>query len=237
VHQTAVGSSKELSNHFDTYPEVWPGTAVFDKTLLALTDFLPLFRWDRVCMNVRKAPVSQEASTSVKPGVEGANHFMKTIRFRLLIAALAVLLCGAIAKSQTTAATAPVHGHAFGMRGPMMGFFAKYLDLTDTQRAQMKAVVQKEHAAMKPQMQQLHQMQQQLKQYEEGTYDEAKVQTLVAQQAQTLVQLKVQETRIHNELFQLLTTDQQAKMKEFEANREARIQQRMQNAPPASEQQ
>ena len=58
-------------------------------------------------------------------------------------------------------------------------------------------------------------------------------QALVTQQAQTLVQLKVQETRIHNELFQLLTTDQQAKMKEFEANREARIQQRMQNAPPA----
>ncbi len=77
----------------------------------------------------------------------------------------------------------------------------------------MKAVLQKEHAAMKPQMQQLHQMQQQLKQYEEGTYDEAKVQALVAQQAQTLVQLKVQETRIHNELFQLLTADQQAKMK------------------------
>ncbi len=72
-------------------------------------------------------------------------------------------------------------------------------------------------------------MQQQLKQYEEGTYDEAKVQALVAQQAQTLVQLKVQETRIHNELFQLLTPDQQAKMKEFEANREARMQQRMQS--------
>jgi Spy/CpxP family protein refolding chaperone len=158
-------------------------------------------------------------------------EFMKTIRFRLVVAALVVMLGAAIAKSQTADATAPVHDHAFGMRSPMMGFFARYLDLSDSQRAQMKAVLQKEHAAMKPQMQQLHQMQQQLKQYEEGTYDEAKVQTLVAQQAQTLVQLKVQETRIHNELFQLLTTDQQAKMKEFEANREARMQQRMQSAP------
>jgi Spy/CpxP family protein refolding chaperone len=159
---------------------------------------------------------------------------MKTIRFRFLVAALAVLLGGAIARSQTADATAPVHGHAFGMRGPM-GFFSKYLDLTDAQRTQMKAVLQREHTAMKPQMQQLHVMQQQLKQYEEGTYDEAKVQALVAQQAQTLVQLKVQETRIHNELFQLLTSDQQAKMKEFEANREARMQQRTQDAP-ASEQ-
>ena len=157
---------------------------------------------------------------------------MKTIRFRFLIAALAVMLGAAIAKSQTADATAPMHGHAFGMRGPM-GFFSRDLDLTDAQRTQMKAVLQKEHATMKPLMQQLHQMQQQLKQYEEGTYDEAKVQALVAQQSQTLVQLKVQETRIHNELFQLLTPDQQAKMKEFEANREARMQQRMQNSAAA----
>jgi Spy/CpxP family protein refolding chaperone len=171
----------------------------------------------------------------MEPGMKEQKNFMKTIRFRLLVAALAVLLCGAIAKSQTTDATAPVHGRAFGMRSPMMGFFAKYLDLTDAQRTQMKAVLQKEHAAMKPQMQQLHQMQQQLRQYEEGTYDEAKVQALVAQQSQTLVLLKVQETRIHNELFQLLTTDQQAKMKELEANREARMQQRTQNQSSAPE--
>ncbi|MGA9544683.1 MAG: Spy/CpxP family protein refolding chaperone [Candidatus Sulfotelmatobacter sp.] len=158
---------------------------------------------------------------------------MKTIRFRLLIAALVVTMGAAIARSQTADAP-PMQGHAFGMRGPM-GFFSKYLDLTDAQRTQMKAVLQKEHAAMKPQMQQLHLMQQQLKQYEEGTYDEAKVQALVAQQSPTLVQLKVQETRIHNELFQLLTPDQQAKMQQFEANREARMQQRMQNAAPPPE--
>jgi Spy/CpxP family protein refolding chaperone len=156
---------------------------------------------------------------------------MKTIRFRLLIAALVVTMGAAIAKSQTADAP-PMQGHAFGMRGPM-GFFSRELDLTDAQRTQMKAVLQKEHAAMKPQMQQLHLMQQQLKQYEEGTYDEAKVQALVAQQAQTLVQLKVQETRIHNELFQLLTPDQQAKMQQFEANREARMQQRMHDSAAA----
>ena len=158
---------------------------------------------------------------------------MKTIRFRLLVAALAVLLGGAIAKSQTADATAPMHGHGFGMRCPMMDFFARYLDLTDAQRTQIKAVLEKERATMKPLMQQLHPMDQQLKQYEEGTYDEAKVQALVAQQSQTLVQLKVEEARIHNELYQLLTADQQAKMKEIEANRQARMQQRMQNSAPA----
>jgi protein CpxP len=162
---------------------------------------------------------------------------MKSIRFRILIAALAVTLGAALAKSQTTDTTTTPpprgHGHEFGMDHHMMEFYAKYLNVTDAQKADMKAVLQKEHATMKPLMQQMHLLQQQLKQYEEGTYDDVKVQALVAQQAQTLVQVKVQETRIHNELFQMLTPDQQTKLKEFEANREARMQQHM-NAAPAN---
>ena len=93
----------------------------------------------------------------------------------------------------------------------------------------MKAVLKEERPTLKPLMQQIHQMDQQLKQYVEGTYDAAKVQALVAQQSQTLVQLKVEETKVHGELYQLLTPDQQAKLKELEANREARRQQHMQN--------
>ncbi len=163
---------------------------------------------------------------------------MKSIRFRLFVAALAVMLGGAIAKSQTADASAPppTHQHGWGMRGHTMGFPFKQLDVTDAQRAQIKAVMQKEHSTMQPLMQQVHTMQQQLKQYSEGTYDEAKVQALVAQQSQTLVQLKVEETRIHNEIYQLLTTDQQAKMKEIEANREARMQQHMHGAAAAPQQ-
>jgi periplasmic protein CpxP/Spy len=165
---------------------------------------------------------------------------MKSIRFRFLVATLAVVLGAAIAKSQTAADAPPpppMHEHGFGMEGHGMGFPFKQLDLSDAQRAQVKAVMQKEHPTIKPLKLQLHQMEQQLRQYAEGTYDEAKVQALVAQQAQTMVQVKVQETRIHNELFQLLTPDQQARMKEFEANREARRQQHMHGGPqgPAEE--
>jgi protein CpxP len=164
---------------------------------------------------------------------------MKSIRFRFLVAVLAVTLGAAIAKSQTADAAPPpsMHEHGFGMEGRGMGFFAKYLNLTDDQKAQMKAVLHKEHATMKPLMMQEHQLDQQLRQYVEGTYDEAKVQAAVSQQAQNLVQVKVQETRIHNELFQLLTPDQQAKMKQFEANREARMQQHMQEAGSAPSEQ
>lgn len=157
---------------------------------------------------------------------------MKSIRFRFLAAALAVLLGGAIAKSQTAEAAPPppaMHGHEFGMDHHMMEFYARYLNVTDEQKTQMKAVLHKEHDTLNPLMLQLHQMDQQLKQYEEGAYDEGKVQAVVAQQGQTLVQMKVQETRIHNELYQLLTPDQQGKLKEFEASHEARMQKHMQN--------
>jgi Spy/CpxP family protein refolding chaperone len=63
---------------------------------------------------------------------------MKSIRFRLLVAALAVMLGSAIAKSQTADVPPPMHGQEFGMGGHMMGFFAKYLDLSDAQKAQKR---------------------------------------------------------------------------------------------------
>jgi len=162
---------------------------------------------------------------------------MNSLRYRLLLAALAVLLGSAIARSQTTDAppSPPMHGHAFGMYH-RMGFFPKQLNLTDDQKAQMKAVMQKEHPAMKPLMQQQHQLDLQLRQFVEGSFDQAKVQTLATQKAQVQAQITVAEARIHNELYQLLTSDQQSQLKQIEANREARMQQRMNNGnqtPPS----
>lgn len=162
---------------------------------------------------------------------------MKSIRYRVLVAALAITLGSALAHSQSpeTAPPPPSRGPGFGM-GHEIGFYIKNLDITEEQQTQMKAVLQKEHSTMKPLMQQMHQMEQQLKQYEEGTYDAAKVQTLVAAQAQTLVQLKVNETRIHSELYQMLTPDQQAKLKELQAARQAQMEQRRENEGSAAPQ-
>lgn len=162
---------------------------------------------------------------------------MKSISSRFLIAALAVLMGATIAKSQTADAPPPppMHGHEFG-HDHHMGFMAQKLNLTDDQKAQMKAVMQKEHPTMKPLMQQQHQIDLQLRQYVEGNFDQAKVQTLAAQKAALQAQITVQETRIHNELYQLLTADQQSQLKQMEAQHEARMQQRMNrnDAPPAA---
>ena len=49
--------------------------------------------------------------------------------------------------------------------------------------------------------------------------------------------MTVAETRIHNELYQLLTPDQQSQLKQIEANHEARMQERMNKAPSAAPEQ
>src|SRR5277367_6649333 len=159
---------------------------------------------------------------------------MKSIRFRLLIAAATVLLGTLLANAQTADAAPappppPMHGHGeWGMGDHMMGFFADYLNLTDAQQSQMKTLMHTQRESMKPLFQQSRQIEQQLHQYVEGTFDEAKVRTLAAQKAQIEVELTVAQTRTHNQLFQLLTADQQTKMKQFEATRQARMQKRMQ---------
>ncbi len=163
---------------------------------------------------------------------------MKPIRFRFLIAALALALGSALAGAQTTPDAAPAppmhaHGHGYGMEFHRMGFFAKSLNLTDDQKAQMKTIMQKERPAMKPLFQQSHQIELQLRQYSEGSFDEAKVRALAGQKAQNEVELTVAKTRLHNELFQVLTADQQSKLKEMQASHEARMQQRLQKATPA----
>lgn len=170
---------------------------------------------------------------------------MKPIRFRLLIATAAVLLGTALAQSQTATdapAPKPVHAHGeWGMGHGHMGFFAKSLNLTDDQKAQMKTIMQKEHASMKPLMQQMRQTHDALRQYEQGTFDEAKVRALATQQAQSHIEMTVAQTRIHNELFQLLTPEQQTQLKTMQASHEARMQERMQKhanqSPAAPEQQ
>jgi Spy/CpxP family protein refolding chaperone len=162
---------------------------------------------------------------------------MKTIQYRFLIAVAAVLLATAIANSQTADTQAPpppmpAHVHDLGPRP--MGFFAKELNLTDEQKTQAKAILQKDRATVKPLMQQSREIELQMRQSAEGsTFDEAKVRSLATQKSQVEAELDVQRTRIHNQLFQILTPEQQSKMKELEAQHEAHMQERMRNAPPA----
>ena len=160
---------------------------------------------------------------------------MKSFRSRLLIAAVAVLLGSTLAKAQTPddAPPPPPTHHGFGMGDFMPGFPARELNLTDDQKTQMKAIMQKEHPSMKPLLEQLHQIDLQLRQYVEGSFDQAKVLALAKQKAKIQSQLTVAETRVHNQLYQLLTSDQKLQLKQLDAEHEARMQQH--EAPPPPE--
>jgi Spy/CpxP family protein refolding chaperone len=162
---------------------------------------------------------------------------MKLTRNKVLIAALGVMLVGAIALSQTVGRADRMHGHGFPFRGHMLGFFADYLDLTDAQQAQMKQILEKEKPTIQPLLEQLGQGHQQLRQLEEsGTFDESKVRALAAQNSQAMTELIVQKARIQSELIQVLTPDQKAKFTKFMDRRAERFHKWMNDSaqPPQS---
>jgi Spy/CpxP family protein refolding chaperone len=73
----------------------------------------------------------------------------------------------------------------------------------------------------------LQQSKQQLREIAENGYDDAKVRSIAALQAQTLTEFTVQKTRIESELFQVLTPDQKAKMDKFLSRHEQRFMNRL----------
>lgn len=106
----------------------------------------------------------------------------------------------------------------YGMFGGrhMVHFFSDYLDLSDTQQAQVKQILAKDKPALQPLMQQMQQNRQQMRQViESATFDEAKARALAAQQTQTITELTVHKARMFSDLYQVLTPDQKTKLDKF----------------------
>ena len=153
---------------------------------------------------------------------------MKAIRFRMLTAVLTIALCSAFAVSQT----ARPAGHQGGGEHTL-AFFTDYLDLTDAQQTQIKAILTKEKPIMAPMVQQLAATHSQLRQLEESAaFDENKARALAAQQSQTMVDLIVEKSRMKSEMFQVLTADQKTKLQKFESRHEQRFMNGL-DAPPS----
>jgi protein CpxP len=143
---------------------------------------------------------------------------MKSIRFQTLAAVLCICLCATVAVSQTAK---PIH-HGGGDH--LLSYYTDMLDLTDAQQTQIKALLTKEKPTLEPLMQQLRQTHSQMRQIEESaTFDEAKVRALAAQQSQTMIDLVVEKARMKNEMYQLLTPDQKAKLQKVEARHAERF--------------
>jgi Spy/CpxP family protein refolding chaperone len=152
---------------------------------------------------------------------------MKSKYFKILAIALAVAVIAAVAVSQTVRRAHRYGGGMFG--GPMVGFLVHKLDLTDAQQAQVKAIMAKEKPAVQPLVQQMFQGHAHLRQLAmSGAFDEARARELASQQAQTMTELTVQRARIDSELYQVLTTEQKAKLNDLINQHEQRFMERMQ---------
>jgi len=163
---------------------------------------------------------------------------MKVSRTRIFAASAALLVALAVAG---VAVAQGMHHHGgmesdfgFGFGGHMLNYFSDVLDLTPAQQDQMKAIMEKEKPTIQPLVKQLMQAHKDLSTLEDnGTFDEAKVRALAAQNTQTLTELMVQKARIHSEMMQVLTADQKTKLAALKAKHEARWKAHTAPEPPS----
>lgn len=158
---------------------------------------------------------------------------------------LALLLCGVamVAYGQGPGPEGMGGHHGMGGPGHGMGFMARELNLTDSQKAQVKTIMQANHANMKPIMQQMEQNRQALlAATANGAFDAAKIQALANQQAQLQVAMTVQHEALKHQIYtQVLTTEQQAKAEQLRTQEISRITEHLQKmangtaAPPPPE--
>jgi Spy/CpxP family protein refolding chaperone len=121
----------------------------------------------------------------------------------------------------------PMHHHMRGefMGGPGMGLPLHELNLSEDQRAQIKTIFQNEKGSMKPLMQQEMSAHQQFMQLvTSGNFDQAKATAIATQEAQTHIQMEVEHAKIASQIYQLLNTEQKAKVADLLAKHEQHIQ-------------
>ena len=148
---------------------------------------------------------------------------MKFVRSKMSLVALAIVLVTGVAIAQRPGGP---HGGGDFFGGPMLGFFSDYLDLTDAQQAQIKAIIAKEKPALKPLFEQEMQSHEQMLQLiQSSTFDEAKATAIANQAAQIHAQLEVQHALIASQAYQVLTADQKTKLAQLITKREQRFEQ------------
>jgi periplasmic protein CpxP/Spy len=158
---------------------------------------------------------------------------VKRMNSKIAVLAFALALSVGTAFAQgEEAGPGPMHHGMHGefMGGPGLGLPLHQLNLTDDQRSQIKQIFQTEKPTMKPLMQQEFQSHQQLIQLvTSGNFDQAKAAAIAAQESQTHVQLEVEHAKIASQVYQLLSSDQKAKVAEILAKHQQRMQQHLQN--------
>ena len=112
------------------------------------------------------------------------------------------------------------HRRGHGMRGGMRMF--RELDLSDAQKQQASAIIERYKESTKPQREEMRQLYQQERQSATGTVD-----TQAQTRAEALrAEMRESYKRMQDELLTLLTPDQRAKWEQLQQERKARHEER-----------
>ncbi len=169
---------------------------------------------------------------------------MKPMKSKLTALFAGLALCTAMAVAQD-AATPPPDGPKGHMRGHFMhrggefGLPLRELNLTDDQKAQIKQIFKNEKTNMKPLVQQEFGFHKQMADLvTSDKFDQAAATKLAMQESQLHAQLQVEHAKIASQIYQLLNSEQKAKVAEIKAQHLQRMQERMnrQQASPENEQ-
>jgi periplasmic protein CpxP/Spy len=154
-------------------------------------------------------------------------------RFRTTIAVTAA--AALLATGLATAALAQGGGRR-GPDGPGRmggaGMVLRALDLTEAQREQVKNVMQghrEDMTAIGKRLREAHRAQREA--IETVPVNEGLIRSTSQALATAETDMAILQSRIHNEVWNLLTPEQQAKAKELKAQRENRVKQRQQRRP------
>jgi periplasmic protein CpxP/Spy len=164
---------------------------------------------------------------------------VKSVRSILVVAAAGLALAVGLAFAQTEGG-GPMHHGMGGRRGPMMGggefaMFLHQLNLTDDQKAQVKQVFQAERPTLKPLMQREAQAHlQMMKLITGGNFNATAAAQLASQEAQIHMQMQVEHAKIGSQIYNLLNSDQKAKVAEMISKHEQMIQQHIENKQQAA---
>ena len=153
-------------------------------------------------------------------------------RFRIvaLITVVALFaLAGAAVLAQRPGVRGPRGGGpGFGPGGPQAGLELRALDLTDAQREQVRQLTQQQREQTRALLERARAAREAQRQAVEAIpFNEPQVRAALQALAEVQTELAVQQARIQSDVYALLTPEQQQRLQQVRAEREARTKQRL----------
>jgi len=153
------------------------------------------------------------------------------------VMAVAIAVPFAIAQSKDAGGKRQRHaeGREHGMRGGgRMGAAFRNLDLTDSQKAQMKQIRESHSQSLRPLMEQIRAKRQEIRQASAGgTFNEALVTQKLSEIAPLEAKLMGERSRLHQEMLSVLTAEQKAKLEQSREERKSKWTERRGNKQSA----